>query len=436
MNPVDRNQGSPRPHQDAQASPQSNSSEQDFNGLLQANIANVNAASTSRPVTVPSHTADIHFLPMPSSRILPVVSALINYSPNYVHQHIANNPAVISQLNSHQDLLADIEIPRFEYTLINEFMDTRNRLLLNDFIRKVLTALKGLKYLYHPEVFIVELLMFNNDEVSSDQTTPFQSRDELLKIISTYMPNTEMGVYLDLDWYSTWPRENEIRSKQDLLKAHVIISKEDKIAIHQRAEALRQEKEQTKVSSYVQAAFAYGVSPGSIKHWDFEGKKLLEQQKKTLASQASAAQAQAQSAASFVVDEQIPGTSDGRSARATRGRAALRFEPYQRPVPSIIQTRATELGLTPERLQEFNIGAAFTSEFNAQMRTLSWPIMRAEHSVQDENHRCMIIPAFRMEIGRFIITECPADERVYHFAASHYGVKVTEIIKWASDASD
>ncbi len=469
MNPLDRSLTPPSPQQEAQASsPQQADSPAQANNSLQANIINVGAANTSQPVTmaipipIPLAAANApQFVPVPSHpHLLQSPEEDLFYPLNASNQDVINalsdpeltlrNRTISQQLNVHRNLLNGINIPIFKYELSLIYMISKDRLILQDFIKEVFTRLEKQSCNYDRAKFICSLLMLADRQYHSHQTL----RD-LYKLIDTYIPNPNEDEYLPGNLNINWPYSQQVRETQDLEKSHVdSITPEIKKSIYLKMEELirpctpQQKKKGIKRTYYTDAAFAYGAPPGVLRFWVMDGKKLYKEQVAGNQASETAGQlpraaeppsrvlGQSQIGAGVVDDDgQRPGPS--RSARAS---ATLRFEPYPRAQPSAdlrIQRQAEALGLSPASLQEFNLDRELDPQFNAQMQALPWPRVTSGQFIQElTSGRYVIAPATRMEIGRFIIENCPADARVYKYAALRYGVALSEIVKWASEASE
>ncbi len=467
MNPLDRSltPTSPQPEAQASSSQQADSSAQ-ASSSLQANIANVGVAGTSQPVTmaIPFITSAPQFIPDPAyPDLVRSPEGDLFYVFNFFNQQAMAtftgpnltlvSEGVAQQIDEHSALLDGIYIPVFDCQLRTDYIVSRNRLLLQGFIKKVLTRLEGLKCHYNRPSFISSLLMMADRNYRG-----YQNQERLKSIIGTYISNPDEGVYAQTNMNIDWPHSQLVRETQDLRNPHVSsVTPEIKKDIYLKmkeldsAEGQRKEDKVTKRIYHIDAAFAYGAPPGALPVWITAGKKfynnqLAAEQPPEVAEELaraderpSSALEQAQASAlnlEMAADNQRPGPS--RSARAS---PALRFEPYPRLQPAsrdLSSPKQVEaLGLSAEAFQEFNLGTELDAEFNAQMAALSWPNVILRQFVQEQGSgRYIIAPATRMEIGRFIVESCPADSRVYKYAALRYGVSLTEIVKWASEASE
>ncbi len=469
MTPLDRGTTSPSAQQDTQASnsqqaggSQQTSSSQRTESSLQGNIANVGVANASQPVTMPVAANAPQFQSVSTYPNL-VQSGegffyhIFNFSNQQVIPALSSNQAInlpLQQINAHKALLNGIHIPVFKHKLKFNFIISENRLRLQLFLKEVFTRLEGLECCYDRATFISSLLI-QADRCYLER----QTLEALNQIIGTYIFNPSEKEYLKTNWNINWPSSRLVREIQDPKNYNVTnITPDIKKNLYLKMEELDQVAEHSYANKYIKrircidAAFAYGVPPGVIKTWIRSGKQFHQAQTAggppareagELVSQArplASAQAQAATFNPGIVidDDQRPGPS--RSARTS---ATLRFEPYQRPQPQApsldprIQNQAQALGLTAETLQAFNLETELDAAFNRQMEVLPWPRVTSEQFIREPNSgRYVIAPASRTAIGRFIIENCPADARVYRFAALRYGVALSEIVKWASEASE
>ncbi len=459
MNPLDRSLTPPSPQQEVQA----NTPEQ-ADALLQANIMNIGGASNFQPATIPVAASASQFAPVPS------YPHLVQSLKGDLFQILNSlNEQVTQQVNEHRVLLHGIHIPIFRYQLRMNYMLSRDRLILQRFIQEVFKRLENLTCHYNREKFISSLLLQADRQhlvLEDRHHLGFQVESELEKIIETYIPNPSGDKYLQSDRNIDWPDSQYVRENQDMQKAFVdSITPEIKKRVYLKTKELNNLQESLlkgkyiKRIHYIDAAFAYGAPPSVIRTWVTKGKKLYhdEKAKKQLLRSAqqvprAAEQHSSPSAEISLVPEQpqaaafIPGiviNDDQRPGPSRGSRTPLRFEPYKRSNPEVplidpsIQTQAATLGLTAETLQAFNLGIEPDAAFNTQMEALSWPRVTSSHFVQEQSTgRYVIMPASRTAIGRFIIENCPADARVYNFAALRYGVSLAEVVQWASEAGD